>query len=401
MTNRVITGGRTDDEAQYEVGLRPRVLDEYIGQDRVRDNLQVSIAAARGRKEALDHVLLYGPPGLGKTTLAHVIANELGVAIDATAGPVIEKLGDLAGLLTNLKEHDVLFIDEIHRLNPAVEEILYPAMEDFQLDLIIGEGPAARSVRIDLARFTLIGATTRTGLLTTPLRERFGIPIRLEFYGVEELEEIVRRGAEQGWPVAVHAIGDQANRAALDAFESTREEWSALPIPPRVEHAQLVHPDDLERFAALGVACSVQFSHAPSDRDLADERWAGKTAGAYAFRSLWDSGAIVANGSDAPIEELDPLLGIRAGVTRTLDDRPSWHAEQCLSVEQALLASTVNPAQLCGDGNRRGRLLPGFLADLVVLDRDPLSCAPDELASVAVVATMVGGRWVHNPPPWD
>jgi predicted amidohydrolase YtcJ len=216
-----------------------------------------------------------------------------------------------------------------------------------------------------------------------------------------ELATIVRRAARARWPVAVHAIGDQANRAALDAFESTREEWSALPIPPRVEHAQLVHPDDLERFAALGVACSVQFSHAPSDRDLADERWAGKTAGAYAFRSLWDSGAIVANGSDAPIEELDPLLGIRAGVTRTLDDRPPWHAEQCLSVEQALLASTVNPAQLCGDGNRRGRLLPGFLADLVVLDRDPLSCAPDELASVAVVATMVGGRWVHNPPPWD
>jgi Holliday junction DNA helicase RuvB len=155
----------------------------------------VFIEAARGRREALDHVLFAGPPGLGKTTLAQIVARELGVNFRATSGPVIAKAGDLAALLTNLEDRDVLFIDEIHRLNPAVEEILYPAMEDFQLDLIIGEGPAARSVRIDLSRFTLIGATTRTGLLTTPLRERFGIPIRLEFYGVEELEEIVRRGA--------------------------------------------------------------------------------------------------------------------------------------------------------------------------------------------------------------
>ena len=183
------------DDDQAEVSLRPQTLAEFIGQARVRSNLKVFIEGARGRREALDHVLFAGPPGLGKTTLAQIVARELGVNFRATSGPVIAKAGDLAALLTNLEDRDVLFIDEIHRLNPAVEEILYPAMEDFQLDLIIGEGPAARSVRIDLARFTLVGATTRTGLLTTPLRERFGIPIRLEFYEVQELEEIVRRGA--------------------------------------------------------------------------------------------------------------------------------------------------------------------------------------------------------------
>lgn len=217
----------------------------------------------------------------------------------------------------------------------------------------------------------------------------------------EELAGIVRRAAAAGWPVAVHAIGDRANREALDAFEATRDAWAALPVPPRVEHAQLVHPDDLGRFAALGVACSVQFSHAPSDRDIADDRWAGRTADAYPFASLWRSGALVANGSDAPIEELDPLLGLRSGVLRTLDDRPAWHGEQALGVEQALLASTVNPARLAGDARRRGRLLPGLLADLVVLDRDPVTCPPEELAELRVVATMVAGRWVHGPPPWD
>jgi predicted amidohydrolase YtcJ len=216
-----------------------------------------------------------------------------------------------------------------------------------------------------------------------------------------ELAEIVRRAAGAGWPVAVHAIGDRANREALDAFEATRDAWSALPVCPRVEHAQLVHPDDLGRFAALGVACSVQFSHAPSDRDLADERWSGTAANAYPYGSLWRSGALVANGSDAPIEELDPLLGIRAGVLRTLDDRPPWHPEQALGVEQALVASTVNPARLAGDGRRRGKLLPGYLADLVVLDRDPVACPAAELGELRVVATMVGGRWVHGAPPWD
>jgi Holliday junction DNA helicase RuvB len=178
-----------------DTSLRPLTLSEFIGQRQARENLSIFIEAAKTRSEALDHVLLAGPPGLGKTTMAQIVARELGVNFRATSGPVIAKAGDLAALLTNLQERDVLFIDEIHRLNPAVEEILYPAMEDFQLDLIIGEGPAARSVRIDLAPFTLVGATTRSGMITTPLRDRFGIPVRLNFYDHDELEEIVKRGA--------------------------------------------------------------------------------------------------------------------------------------------------------------------------------------------------------------
>jgi Holliday junction DNA helicase RuvB len=191
----MVAGGRVEEDAQYEAGLRPRSLNEYIGQDRVRDNLEVSIAAARGRAEALDHVLLYGPPGLGKTTLAYVIGNEMGVPVRATAGPVIEKPGDLAAMLTNLQQHEVLFIDEIHRLPPAIEEILYPAMEDYELDIVIGQGPSARSVKVPLQRFTLIGATTRAGLLTSPLRARFGIVHRMDFYALHDMEEIVRRSA--------------------------------------------------------------------------------------------------------------------------------------------------------------------------------------------------------------
>ena len=190
----LLDGGRRDEDAP-EASLRPQTLDEFIGQSQARANLKVFIESARQRGDALDHVLFHGPPGLGKTTLAQIMARELGVNFRATAGPVIQKAGDLAALLTNLEERDVLFIDEIHRLNPAVEEILYPAMEDFVLDLIIGEGPAARSVRIDLAKFTLVGATTRAGLLTTPLRDRFGIPVRLNFYEIPELEYIVSRGA--------------------------------------------------------------------------------------------------------------------------------------------------------------------------------------------------------------
>jgi Holliday junction DNA helicase RuvB len=193
--DRLVTSSRVEDDAQYEAGLRPRRLDDYIGQDRVRENLAVSIAAARQRGEALDHVLLYGPPGLGKTTLAYVIANELGVPARTTSGPVIEKPGDLAGILSNLQAREVLFIDEIHRLPPAIEEILYPAMEDFELDIVIGQGPGARSVKVPVEPFTLVGATTRAGLLTAPLRARFGIVQRLDFYNVADIEEIVRRSA--------------------------------------------------------------------------------------------------------------------------------------------------------------------------------------------------------------
>src|SRR5688572_29292771 len=190
---RIVTPERRDEDA--EASMRPQRLSEFIGQQQARANLSVFIEAARARKEALDHVLFVGPPGLGKTTMAQIVARELGVNFRATSGPVIAKAGDLAALLTNLEDRDVLFIDEIHRLNPAIEEILYPAMEDYQLDLIIGDGPAARSVKIDLAKFTLVGATTRSGLLTTPLRERFGIPIRLDFYTDEELLDIVKRGS--------------------------------------------------------------------------------------------------------------------------------------------------------------------------------------------------------------
>ncbi|MEM7443865.1 MAG: Holliday junction branch migration DNA helicase RuvB [Pseudomonadota bacterium] len=192
--DRTVGAGFAEGDAA-EASLRPQALKDFIGQRKVRENLAVFIEAARGRGDALDHVLLFGPPGLGKTTLSQIVSRELGVGFRATSGPVIARAGDLAAILTNLQPRDVLFIDEIHRLNPAVEEILYPAMEDFQLDLIIGEGPAARSVRIDLPPFTLVGATTRSGLITTPLRERFGIPLRLDFYTAEELELIVTRGA--------------------------------------------------------------------------------------------------------------------------------------------------------------------------------------------------------------
>jgi Holliday junction DNA helicase RuvB len=211
---RLATAARVDDDAQYETSLRPRTLADYIGQERVRENLHVSITATRQRGQSLDHVLLYGPPGLGKTTLAYVIGNELGVPVRSTAGPVLEKPGDLAAILTNLKAREVLFIDEVHRMSPSIEEILYPAMEDFELDIIIGQGPGARSVKVPLQPFTLIGATTRAGLLTSPLRARFGIVHRLDFYEQPEIATIVTRSAKiLGVVIEAEAADEIARRS--------------------------------------------------------------------------------------------------------------------------------------------------------------------------------------------
>jgi predicted amidohydrolase YtcJ len=211
----------------------------------------------------------------------------------------------------------------------------------------------------------------------------------------DELAEIVRDAAEAGWPVGVHAIGDAANRAALDALERTRDAWQPRGLRQRIEHAQCLAPEDLGRFAELGVAVSAQFTHAPSDERLAKRYWADRLDGTYSFRSLLESGALVANGSDAPVEELDPWTGVLAAVLG------HWRETERLTLDQALHATCVAPAWLTGDERRRGRLVPGFLADLVVLDRDPFALEADELPEVQVVATMVGGRWVHNPPPWD
>ncbi|MEZ0469345.1 Holliday junction branch migration DNA helicase RuvB [Luteimonas salinilitoris] len=262
--DRIIAADATHEDEAVEASIRPKRLDDYLGQRPVREQLSIYIEAAKQRAEALDHVLIFGPPGLGKTTLSHVIANELGVSLRVTSGPVIEKAGDLAALLTNLQPHDVLFIDEIHRLSPVVEEVLYPAMEDFQIDIMIGEGPAARSIKLDLPPFTLIGATTRAGLLTAPLRDRFGIVQRLEFYSTEELTRIVRRSAKiLGIDCAAEGAGEIAKRSRgtprianrlLRRVRDYAQVRAGGHIDPEVAHAAMqmlrVDPegfDDLDR----------------------------------------------------------------------------------------------------------------------------------------------------------
>jgi predicted amidohydrolase YtcJ len=278
-------------------------------------------------------------------------------------------------------------------LTVRVWQSLPHAQLDSLAELGISSGLGDDLLRIGYLKVFMDGTL---GSATARMLDGSGVQITSS----DELADIVRRAARARFPVAVHAIGDLANREALDAFEQTRSDWQPLGLRHRIEHAQILAPEDVGRFAALGVTASVQFSHAPSDRDLAEEHWAGKTERSYAWRSLIDAGARLANGSDAPVEELDPLAGIAAGVLRTLDERPAWHPEQAVTVEEALTATTVNPAWLSGDERRRGKLLPGYFADLVVLDRDPVTCAPEELPDVAVVATMVGGRWTWNPPPW-
>lgn len=236
---RIISTRNFDAENDYEYSLRPRTIDEYVGQQKVKENLEVFIQAARERREALDHVLLYGPPGLGKTTLASIIANEMGVNIRVTSGPAIEKQGDLAALLTNLSEHDILFIDEIHRMSRSIEEVLYPAMEDYALDIIVGQGPSARSIRIDLPKFTLIGATTRAGLLSAPLRDRFGVISRLELYSTEELAQIVGRSA--------NILGAQIDEDGM------REIASRSRGTPRIANRLLKRVRDYAQIKANGV----------------------------------------------------------------------------------------------------------------------------------------------------
>ena len=264
-----------------------------------------------------------------------------------------------------------------------------PAEKADQLaDLDVRSGLGGQRLRLGYLKAFMDGTL---GSQTARMLDGSGVEITSR----EQLEAFIRAGARAGFPLAVHAIGDLANREALDAFEATRADWQGL--RPRIEHTQLLAPEDVPRFAELGVAASVQFSHAPSDRDLAERFWGAKTAGAYAYRSLLDAGTVLANGSDAPIEELDPLAGIKAGVMRTLDERPAWHPEQAVTVEEALHATCVTPAWLTGEEHARGKLLPGYEADLVVLDGDPL----DDAAEVQVVATMLAGGWTHNPPPWD
>jgi Holliday junction DNA helicase RuvB len=310
--SRPLVSPERRDEDQAEASLRPQRLSEFIGQEKACSNLKVFIEAARTRKEALDHVLLVGPPGLGKTTLAQIVARELGVSFRATSGPVIAKAGDLAALLTNLEDRDVLFIDEIHRLNPAIEEILYPAMEDYQLDLIIGEGPAARSVKIDLSRFTLVGATTRSGLLTTPLRERFGIPIRLGFYEVAELETIVKRGARV---LGLSLTGDGAHEIARRARGTPRIAGRLL---KRVRDFALVAGDEsIERAVADRALGNLEVDAA--GLDAMDRRYLSLIAGHYGGGPVGVEtiSAALSEPRDAVEDIIEPFLIQRGFIQRT------------------------------------------------------------------------------------
>ncbi|MEA2902920.1 MAG: holliday junction helicase RuvB [Alphaproteobacteria bacterium] len=308
---RLVMPERRDDDVA-ETSLRPQRLAEFIGQQQARGNLGVFIEAARVRKEALDHVLFVGPPGLGKTTLAQIVARELGVNFRATSGPVIVKAGDLAALLTNLEDRDVLFIDEIHRLNPAVEEILYPAMEDYQLDLIIGEGPAARSVKIDLAKFTLVGATTRAGLLTNPLRDRFGIPVRLNFYSEAELEEIVSRGARV---LGIAMTADGANEIARRARGTPRIAGRLL---RRVRDFALVAgTTSIDRKAADGALLQLEVDAA--GLDAMDRRYLSNIAENYGGGpvGIETIAAALSEPRDAIEEIIEPFLIQKGFIQRT------------------------------------------------------------------------------------
>jgi len=312
MSESRLVGAAARPDDDDERTLRPKVLADFVGQAQARANLSVFIEAARTRKEALDHVLFVGPPGLGKTTLAQIVARELGVNFRATSGPVIAKAGDLAALLTNLEERDVLFIDEIHRLSPAVEEILYPAMEDFQLDLIIGEGPAARSVRIELSKFTLVGATTRLGLLTTPLRDRFGIPVRLQFYTVPELEHIVSRGARL---MGIGMTGDGAHEIARRSRGTPR---IASRLLRRVRDFALVEgPGEIDR--AVADKALIRLEVDAMGLDQLDRRYLSTIATSFGGGpvGIETIAAAIAEPRDAIEEIVEPYLIQQGLVQRT------------------------------------------------------------------------------------
>ena len=324
-----------------------------------------------------------------KPTLEEMVeASREGMRLAAARG--VTAIHDKDGWLGSLEVHQRLLADG--DLKVRVWQSLPWERLDELAALGLRSGYGAPMLRLGYLKGFMDGTL---GSATALLLDGSGV----EITSSEALEDVVRRAAAAGWPVAVHAIGDGANRAALDAFERSQDAWREAGLRPRIEHAQLLADDEFDRFGALGVAASVQFSHAPSDRDLADRLWEGRR-GAYAYRSLLDSGALLANGSDAPVEELDPLAGIAAAVRRSLDERPPWRPEQALTVDEALRASCLAPAWLEGEEHRRGMLSPGMLADLVVLDRDPYTCPPEALADIRVEATMVGGRWTYRSEGW-